>query len=167
MNRRELMVSLAVLGTFAGRARAAASAEEWLITPEEYSLELKKRETIGPSGRRAEEDYWGARPKAGPGSPEIVVRSPNMAAPIKGPVKIDVAFVPAPDATIDLASFKVTYGILGIDVTERVKRYATITAQGVLADLPSMPKGKHSFELQIADNLKRSTRQRVRCEVAG
>lgn len=166
MNRRELIASLAVLGTFASRAQSAASKDEWLITPEEYEQDLKKRSLVGPSGRSAEEDYWGARPKAGPGSPEIVVRSPDTNTPIKGPVRIDVGFVPAPDATIDPSSFKVSYGILGIDVTERVKKYATLSATGVSADLPSMPKGKHSFELSIADTLKRSTRKRVKCEVA-
>jgi hypothetical protein len=166
MNRRELIVSLGVLGTLSVRVSTGAGKDEWLITPEEYAAEVRKGSVVGPSGVKAEDEYWSARPKAGPGSPEIVVRSPDMAAPIKGPVRIDVGFVPAPDAAIDLASFKVSYGMLGIDVTERVKKYATLTAQGVSADLPSMPKGKHNFELQIADTLKRSTRKRVRCEVA-
>lgn len=167
MNRRELLAALALVSAFAARTGTAASGDEWLITPEEYEREVKKRSVVGPSGKSAEDEYWSAMPKAGPGSPDIVVKSPSMDSPIKGPVKIDVAFVPSPDAAIDLSSFKVSYGILGIDVTDRVKKYAQISDKGVKADLPSMPKGKHSFELQIADTLQRSTRKRVKCEVAG
>jgi hypothetical protein len=93
------------------------------------------------------------RSRAGPGAPQILVRSPDTVNPITGPIKIDVAFIPSGNATIDADSFRVRYGILGIDVTDRVKRYAAVTEAGVRADLPSMPKGKHSFELQIADSL--------------
>lgn len=163
MNRRELIALLIAVGVL--RARTAQAADPWFITPEEYERELKEGAVITPSGMTAAERYWSMQPKAGPGSPEILVRSPNTDTPIKGPVRIDVAFVAAPGAKIDLTTFKVSYGILGIDVTERVKKHATLNAEGVRADLPAMPKGKHNFELEIADTLQRTARKRVRCEV--
>ena len=100
-------------------------------------------------------------------APLIVVHSPETSAPISGPVRIEVTFVPAGNVPIDPASIKVSYGVLGIDITERVRRYATISAQGITAELPSMPKGKHTFEIRISDVQKRSSHIRVRCEVAG
>src|SRR5262249_50549171 len=100
-------------------------------------------------------------------APAIVVNSPRTSSPITGPVRIDVAFVPAANVPIDPASLKVSYGMFGIDITDRVRHYATVTAEGITADLPAMPKGRHTFEIQISDVLKRSARVRVRCEVAG
>lgn len=100
-------------------------------------------------------------------APSIVVLSPETAAPISGPVRIEVTFVPAGNVPIDPASVKVSYGAFGIDITERVRHYAKIDERGIIAELPSMPKGKHTFDIRISDVLKRSSHIRVRCEVAG
>ena len=100
-------------------------------------------------------------------APSIVVLSPETAAPISGPVRIEVTFVPAGNVPIDPASVKVSYGAFGIDITERVRHYAKIDERGIVAELPSMPKGKHTFDIRISDVLKRSSHIRVKCEVAG
>jgi hypothetical protein len=163
MRRRDLILAIAGAGIVT-RANAAQQ-DQWLITPEEYAREVEKRGITGSNGRTAEDEYWSLVPKAGPGSPQIVVRSPDIANVIRGPVKLDVQFIAAGGSQIDLASFKVKYGMLAIDVTERVKRHATLTPGGITAELSSLPNGKHSFELQIGDSLQRISRQRIRCEV--
>jgi hypothetical protein len=100
-------------------------------------------------------------------APSIVIHSPETSAPISGPVRIEVTFVPAGNVPIDPASVKVSYGAFGIDITDRVRHYAKIDERGIIAELPSMPKGKHTFDIRISDVLKRSSHIRVKCEVAG
>jgi hypothetical protein len=121
----------------------------------------------GPWSRAMGEEISQPVPAARPASaPTIVVNSPKTTGPITGPVRIEVIFVPAGNVPIDASSFKVSYGMFGIDITDRVKRYATVTDRGITADLPSMPKGRHTFEIQISDAQKRSAHIQVRCEVA-
>jgi hypothetical protein len=161
MNRRECMFHIVTIAAIPVLGLTAGSNSELFITMEEYAREQKKRAAMGNNAV----ELLNLRARGDVGAPEIIVKSPSLDSPIKGPVNIDVEFVPGGDAPIDLSSFKVTYGFLGIDVTDRVKRYATITTNGVKADLPAMPKGQHNFELQISDTFKRMARKRMRCEV--
>jgi hypothetical protein len=137
ITRRGLLLSIACIA-LVPRVRAAAEEQQPSVSDMEHAL-----------------------------APAIIVNSPRTSSPITGPVRIDVEFVPAGKVPIDPGSFKVSYGMLGIDITDRVRRYATVTAQGIMADLPSLPKGRHTFEIQISDVLKRSAHIRLRCEVAG
>jgi hypothetical protein len=82
--------------------------------------------------------------------PIIIVKSPKNGETYALPLKIEMEFVPQPDAEIDLSSLKVLYiKIFNIDITERVKPYAT--EKGILIPEAKIPKGNHKITIRIAD----------------
>ncbi len=82
--------------------------------------------------------------------PIIIIKGPKNGATYALPLKIEVEFVPQPDAEIDLSSLKVLYiKIFNIDITERVKPYAT--EKGILIPEAKIPKGNHKITIRIAD----------------
>jgi hypothetical protein len=90
-----------------------------------------------------------------PGAPIIKVDEPAQTTAIRTPVSIHLRFLPQRGAAIDLASFRATYGWLGIDITSRIIEHAQINASGLVANNAEIPSGHHKVTLQIADNLHR------------
>jgi len=88
-------------------------------------------------------------------SPIIEVDQPDVTKPIKPPVTIRVHFRPKEGATIDLTSFRVTYGWLALDITKRIMEHAHVSASGLLANNADVPAGRHRVTLQVADNMHR------------
>lgn len=82
--------------------------------------------------------------------PIIIVKSPLNGETYATPVKVEMEFFPRSDAKIDLSSLKVSYiKFFNIDITERVKPYAT--EDGILIPEATIPKGKHKIRVRIAD----------------
>ena len=144
MHRRTLIFS--PLALYATVCRAAAWA---LITKEEFerdsaaphldeSLARSMRRTSGP-----------------PDAPVIEVNQPDATKPLKPPVTIRVRFRPKEGATIDVTSFRVTYGWLAVDITTRIIEHAHVSASGLLANNADVPAGHHRVTLQVADNMHR------------
>jgi hypothetical protein len=120
-------------------------AATWqLITGEEF-----ERDRSAPRSRGL------LSPTVQPGAPIIEVDQPDQSTAIKAPVNIRLRFLPQGGAKIDLASFRATYGWLGIDITSRIVEHAQITASGLSANSAQIPAGNHQVTLQIADNLHR------------
>jgi hypothetical protein len=117
------------------------------MTKEEFEREksLAATQPLSRSMRRA----------SGPDAPVIEVNQPDATKPIKPPVTIRIHFRPKEGATIDLASFRVTYGLLGVDITKRIIEHAHVSASGLLANNADVPAGHHRVTLQIADNMQR------------
>jgi hypothetical protein len=44
------------------------------------------------------------------------------------------------------------YGVLKIDLTDRVSKYATISEDGAVIDQAKMPSGQHRLLLRVADD---------------
>jgi hypothetical protein len=133
------------LALYASVCRAAAWA---LITKEEFEREESLAATQ-PLSRSI-------RHTSGPlDAPVIEVNQPDETKPIKPPVTIRIHFRPKEGATIDLASFRVTYGLLGVDITKRIIEHAHVSASGLLANNADVPAGHHRVTLQIADNMQR------------
>jgi hypothetical protein len=101
-----------------------------------------------------------------PGAPTIELLSPDVKRPLAGAVNIVVRWSANDGATIDLSSFRVLYGRLRLDVTERLAAHAKVTPTGVEAPNASLPEGSHRLIIQVADTLKRVGRQEVTFEVA-
>jgi hypothetical protein len=128
MQRRTLIAGLAI--TTLGLP--APSAMAWdLVSPEEE----RQEDVITP--------------------PTIEVIRPDPAKPISGPVTIQLAFRTQPSASIVPSTFEATYGFLGLDITARLLQHATLTPQGITAEDVSIPSGRHSITLSIADTLGR------------
>ena len=81
--------------------------------------------------------------------PEIFLIRPKDGGTYTGPLEIDVRFLPRPDA-IDLKTLNVEYVKLwGIDITERVRPYAT--KEGIKLQNAQFPSGNHRVKISIAD----------------
>lgn len=104
----------------------------------------------------------------GPGSaPAIDVVAPAGEATVSSPLRLEVAFRPAPDARIVTDSFRVLYGLLKIDLTERLQRQARLSERGVVVEGARMPQGTHRLLLRVADDKGRMAEQAVVFHVAG
>lgn len=99
------------------------------------------------------------------GAPTIDLVSPDVRQPLTGTVNIVVRWAATDGAQIDLTSFRLLYGRLRIDVTERLAGHAKITPTGLEAPNAELPEGSHRLTLQISDSLKRVGRREVNVEV--
>lgn len=103
-----------------------------------------------------------------PGAPAIEVVSPSApGTPVAAPLRIEVAFKPAQGAKIVPSSFRVLYGLLKIDLTDRLRPHAKVTEAGVVVEGAKVPDGQHRMFLQVADDKGNTTEQEVRFRVGG
>ncbi len=144
MHRRTLIFGPIAL--YATVCRAAAWA---LITKEEFERDSAAPHLDEPLARSMR------RTSGPPDAPVIEVNQPDATKPIKPPVTIRVHFRPKEGATIDLTSFRVTYGWLAVDITQRIMEHAHVSASGLLANNADVPAGHHRVTLQVADNMHR------------
>lgn len=100
-----------------------------------------------------------------PLGPEIEIRQPGEGEEFNAPVDIDIAFVPADGASIDLDSLKITYGSLGINVTDRVLENAEVSPDGIVSNGAMLPAGKHKLTVYISDNHGRTGKRRFRFRI--
>jgi hypothetical protein len=88
-----------------------------------------------------------------PGSPAIQVLAPSLSGgAIGSPLRIAVTFKAVPGARILPGTFRVMYGVLKIDLTERVSKYATVNEEGAVIDQAKVPSGQHRLLLRVADD---------------
>ncbi|MDO9073083.1 MAG: hypothetical protein Q7U73_07440 [Rubrivivax sp.] len=103
----------------------------------------------------------------GPGSaPAIEVVTPAGEATVNSPLRLEVRFRPAPGARIVPDSFRLLYGLLKIDLTERLQRQARLSERGVVVEGARMPQGTHRLLLRVADDQGRMAEQAVVFHVA-
>lgn len=153
---RTTLLCLALLG-----ATAASHAEGFeLITAEEAQQEAEAA-AAAPREVRTR-----GLPVAKPGQPAIEVVTPTVAGnAVNAPVRIEAAFKPAPGTRIVPSTFRVLYGLLKIDLTDRMKKHATVTEQGVVVDQARVPAGQHRLFLQVADDQGNTAEQELRLRV--
>jgi hypothetical protein len=100
-----------------------------------------------------------------PLAPEIQVKKPGEGSDYEAPIDIELSFLSAADAAIDLDSLKITYGSLGINVTKRVTDHATVTASGILSRGAKLPAGRHKLTVSIADDQGRVGKRRFKFRI--
>jgi hypothetical protein len=76
---------------------------------------------------------------------------PKLDSPIASPTAIQLVFVPSASSAVRPESFKVLYGRLRVDITQRLTQVAKVTAEGVNIKEASLPKGTHRLLLSIED----------------
>lgn len=150
-------------GLAAGLLWAAASAQATgfeLVTGAEAQQAAMAEQTMPQPVRTR------SLPK--PGAPAIEVVSPSApGTPVAAPLRIEVAFKPAQGAKIVPSSFRVLYGLLKIDLTDRLRPHAKVTESGVVVEGAKVPDGQHRMFLQVADDKGNTTEQELRFRVGG
>ena len=143
-------MALAVAGLLAGAWVCGSSQAANAATPFELVTETEfKVDAAAPRVPRTRSIK--ALPPAG--APAIQVLSPSLGgAAIGSPLRIAVSFKPVAGARILPATFRVLYGVLKIDLTERVSKYATVNEDGAVIDQAKVPSGQHRLLLRVADD---------------
>ncbi len=102
---------LIILGaSLVGALASAAQGGFELLSAREYRSELAARALRpAPSSVLKGADF---------SAPTITVVKPDTKAPIAPPVDIDVRFQPAQGASLNMASLKIMYGFLRLDITQ-------------------------------------------------
>lgn len=138
----------------AGWWRPAAAQPLLLVTADEVARDAAAAPVFTP------------RAAPVPDAPRIRVIAPALAgAPIGNPIRIDLAFVAAPDAEIDPASFRIQYGALRLDVTDRLLARVRVLKTGLQVDQVAVPPGNHRLLLRIADTKGRQGEADLRFSV--
>jgi hypothetical protein len=133
-------------------ASAAPHAGFQLLSAQEYQSELSARATPGAAVTLRAADF---------DAPTITVIKPDRSAPIQPPVDIDVHFKAAQGASVNIASLKITYGFLKLDITKRILDApgVQVSAAGLKASGAQLPSGSHKLAIEVADNIGRTGRQ--------
>jgi hypothetical protein len=112
----------------------------WLVTPEEAEA---SRAAHPPSATRS---------LPVPGAPKVNLLAPNLSGAVPSPTRIQVRFEPTAPAAIKPESFKVRYGALRLDITNRIASAAKVTAQGIDVPEAALPKGAHRLWIEVQDS---------------
>ena len=152
MRWRVFLPALAAGLSMVGIAGAAPHGGFALLSDAEYRSELTARAAPGASFvlRSADLD-----------APTITVVKPDRSAPIQAPVDIDVRFKAAAGASVNVASLKILYGFLKLDITHRILEApgVQVSPAGLKASGAQLPSGSHKLVIEVADNLGRAGRQ--------
>lgn len=118
----------------------------WLITPQEVSHETAWVEAH-PSAMRMSAKVPSA------GSPDIDLVAPtNLEDPIKAPFPIHLVFKAKDGATIKPGTFRILYGFLKIDITDRLAGHAKVGPDGIEVKSADIPAGNHHLITRITDD---------------
>lgn len=90
-----------------------------------------------------------------PGSPEILIVKPELDRVLVSPVSIQLMVVPTDGSSIHWDSFKLSYGALRFDITDRFLRLAKKTPSGFKIDGLEIPAGDHRLQMSVRDNKNR------------
>jgi hypothetical protein len=158
--RRDLC--LAALCTWAAPLAAQSGLAFQLITPAEAMREREARAKDDSEFRTRSMTRPGASTKPGL---TIRVIAPSTQGPVTAPFRIEVAFdVPAGIKVVP-STFRVQYGVLKLDLTERLRRFATISETGVVVNNAAVPDGLHRLLLSVADDQGNVAEQELRVRV--
>lgn len=156
--RTGLAGALLLCGMRAVQAAATPGVVFELVTREEAAREARAAATAPAPPPRSR----GVPQPPGPGhAPTIQIIAPEGEAAVSSPLRLEVSFQPAPDARIVPDSFRVLYGVLKIDLTERLQRQARLSERGVVVEGAQVPQGTHRLLVRVADDKGRVAEQAV------
>lgn len=96
--------------------------------------------------------------------PQIVVRSPQEGARITAPFELDIQFMSAKGAAIDLDSLRVHFRkVWNIDITDYVRPY--VSPEGIRMTNATLPRGRHTVTLAIADDQGHTSSRTMTVEI--
>ena len=100
------------------------------------------------------------------GSPKINVEKPTISGEVASPTNIEISFEADDGAQIDVESLEVLYGWLALDITDRIKEHAKLSAKGLVASNVSLPEGDHTITIVIKDSKGRETEKELSFSIA-
>lgn len=137
-----VLMKIAALGVLLGSVGAVQA--QWLVTEQEAMQS------------RAAPAMPEAKSVPVPGAPRIVLLQPDVAGAVASPTRIQLRFEPAGDAAIRPETFKVRYGTLRLDITQRITAVSTVTPEGIDVSEARLPKGAHRLFMEIQDSAGRA-----------
>ncbi|NOQ16404.1 MAG: hypothetical protein GQ581_05050, partial [Methyloprofundus sp.] len=129
MNKIKLMI----LAVFMSATFSVFAAEGFqLVSEAEY------REQISFARPYVKTRGFNTSPK---GSPEISINKPSISSAVTSPTNIEISFKASDGAKIDVESLEVLYGWLSLNITDRIREHAELSAEGLLASNVNLPDG--------------------------
>lgn len=98
-------------------------------------------------------------------APQIELLLPKNLNGVHPPFPVELRFTARPGMQIDPLSLKVRYGLMGIDLTDRIRKGATVTPEGLKADRVEIPNGDHRLFVRIADSGGQIGEKEIRIKV--
>jgi hypothetical protein len=138
-------------------------AVSWAVAEEGYDLIDAAEFSRSLAAPDDDEEFFSR--DVDPLAPEIQVKKPGEGSDYEAPIDIELSFLSVAGAEIDLDSLKITYGSLGINVTERVTEHATVTTTGILSKGAKLPAGRHKLTVSIADDQGRVGKRRFKFRI--
>ena len=129
---------------------------DWLISP---------AEALSYQGEGGFNEQPALRARAVVPQIDIIKPEPVADLKVKAPFSIAVLFKAQNDAAIDPSTFKVMYGALKFDITNRITKFVKVTSAGFSLDNAQIPAGKHRLTLQVQDEKQRVAERELRVEV--
>jgi hypothetical protein len=99
------------------------------------------------------------------GAPLIDIVAPRIGNVVTSPTSIQLVFQASAPSAVRPETFKVLYGRLRLDITQRLLGAASISAQGIDVKNANLPKGSHRLLLSIEDSLGRQGQKQLEFEV--
>jgi hypothetical protein len=124
-----------------------------LITPEEAQASRARPMPLVPRSVR------------NPSAPVIEVVSPDIRTPVAAPIPIRLRFKTEAPSEPKIESFKALYGSFRIDITDRLKKRAVLTKNGLELNGADIPSGRHQIVLSLEDTQGRKSEQTLSFEV--
>ena len=123
----------------------ATARAQWLVSDQEAAAD------------RAAPEPFAMKAVPAPNAPRINLVAPALtaSATVSSPTRILVRFEPTQPATINPESFRVKYGSLKLDITNRITAASKVTAEGIDVSEARLPKGAHRLLIEIEDSLGR------------
>jgi hypothetical protein len=90
-----------------------------------------------------------------PESPEFLIVQPEITKELSSPISIQFMVIASDSANINWETFKLSYGSLRFDITDRFLRLAKKTKNGYKVDGLEIPEGNHRIQLSIRDSKNR------------
>lgn len=141
MKKRNLLL-LAIAWMGMGQAWADSG---WLVSPEEMEKEIAYAGTLP--------DTLPQTKAISPGAPEIVLVEPSdLSRPLSKPFPISLAFKANDGAAVKPETFKALYGMLKLDITDRITKKAKVSPEGIVVEKAEIPSGDHRLILRVTDD---------------
>ena len=137
-------------------AHAQTAPKDWLISP---------AEALSYQGEGGFNEQPALRARAVVPQIDILKPEPVADLKVKAPFSIAVLFKAQSDAAIDPSTFKVMYGALKFDITNRITKFVKVTPAGFSLDNAQIPVGKHRLTMQVQDEKQRVAERELRVEV--
>lgn len=156
MKKRTMAAVLTAALVCCFAAHAQTAPKDWLISP---------AEALSYQGEGGFNEQPALRARAVVPQIDILKPEPVADLKVKAPFSIAVLFKAQSDAAIDPSTFKVMYGALKFDITNRITKFVKVTSTGFSLDNAQIPVGKHRLTMQVQDEKQRVAERELRVEV--